>query len=395
MDRLTVWLDTQRAAGTLRRLRPLERLADGRVQLLEADNAPSAPLLDFSSNDYLAFSKHPDIIDAGRSALEKMGAGAGAARLMSGDLAIHHQLEQEIARLKGKEAALLFGSGYMANTGIIPALVGRHDAVFTDRLNHASIYDGCRLAGAKMVRFHHNDLNHLEELLRHKRGSGQALIIVESVYSMDGDCCPLKELEQLKQRYDCLLMVDEAHATGVFGLNGGGMIEQVGVGAAVDIAMGTFGKALGSYGAYAAASQEVINYLVNRARSFIFSTALPPAVVAASLAAVRLTRQQPELRRDLQARVSHFKQCLHDGGMTADLGPSQIIPIVVGDSNKAVALASELIGRRIFVTAVRPPTVPRGTARLRFSITRHLGREELAAAAAALISVLKKHAVIA
>ncbi len=395
MDRLTVWLDTQQAAGTLRRLRPLNRLADGRVQLLEADNAPSATLLDFSSNDYLAFSRHPDIIEAGLSALEKMGAGAGAARLMSGDLAIHHQLEQEIARLKGKEAAVLFGSGYMANTGIIPALVGRHDVVFTDRLNHASIYDGCRLAGAKMVRFRHNDLNHLEEQLQHKRGSGQALIIVESVYSMDGDCCPLKELVQLKQRYDCLLMVDEAHATGVFGPNGGGMIEQVGVGAAVDIAMGTFGKALGSYGAYAAASQEVINYLVNRARSFIFSTALPPAVVAASLAAVRLTRQQPELRRDLQARVAHFKQCLHDGGMTADLGPSQIIPIVVGDSNKAVALASELIGRRIFVTAVRPPTVPRGTARLRFSITRHLGGEDLAAAASALITVLKKHAVIA
>jgi len=371
------WLTEQKKKDLLRRLTPVKRLPAGQ---LVVPGHTSRPLLDFSSNDYLGLSTHPGLIAQSRHFLELAGCGAGAARLMSGNLAMYHQLEEEMAQLKGQEAALLFGSGYMANCGVIPALVGRNDIIFTDRLNHASIYDGCGLSRAKMVRFHHNDLNHLEELLQKQRGKGTALIVVESLYSMDGDRCPLQNLVQLKEKFDCLLMVDEAHATGVFGENGGGIIEEDGVASRVDIAMGTFGKALGSYGAYIAASRTMIDFLINRARTFIYSTGLPPAVIGASLAATRIIRQEPELRRDLFAKVECFKAALGAKGL-ANLGPSQIVPIMIGQSSRAMHIAHALRDQGIFATAVRPPTVPEGTARLRFSITRHLSHEALQKAA--------------
>ena len=369
----------------LRQLTPVKRLASG--QLLMQDHA-GLPLLDFSSNDYLALSSHAELIEQSRRFLDKAGCGAGAARLMSGDLAMYHLLEAETAQLKGREAALLFGSGYMANCGVIPALMGRHDVIFADRLNHASIYDGCSLSNAKIVRFRHNDMNHLEELLRRQRGKAGALIVVESLYSMDGDRCPLRDIVALKDKYNCLLMVDEAHATGLFGRRGGGIIEEEGVTDRVDIAMGTFGKALGSYGAYVAADRPMIDLLINRARTFIYSTGLPPAVIGASLAAIRIVRQQPELRHDLFARVDFFKEALRDNGLT-DLGPSQIVPILIGDSGRAVRIAQLLRDQGVYATAVRPPTVPRGTARLRFSVTRHLGREELAHTATLISAALR------
>jgi glycine C-acetyltransferase/8-amino-7-oxononanoate synthase len=365
----------------------LERLDHGRIRLLAADPS-SPPLLDFSSNDYLGLSLDQRLIAAGRDALARYGCGSGGARLMSGDLAIHHRLEEEIAALKNKEAALLFGSGYLANAGIIPALAGRHDVIFTDRLNHASIYDGCRLSGAEVVRFAHNDLTQLADLLARKRGANQALIVVESIYSMDGDRCPLRDLVALKERYGCLLLVDEAHATGIYGRNGGGVIEEEGISEQVDLAMGTFGKALGSYGAYVAASGKMIDYLLNRARSFIFSTALPPATVAASLAAIGIVRTQPEIRGELLEKVRFFKERLALGGFK-ELGPSQIVPLIIGEAGKALAAAEDLKREGLFVTAVRPPTVPEGSARLRLSITRHHSQEDLAMAADAIKGALK------
>ena len=380
------WLDQQREKGGLRSLRSVIRRGKGRL-VLAGDDAQE--LLDFSSNDYLGLAEHPALIAAAQEALNRFGAGSGASRLMSGDLAVHHELEEAVALLKGKEAALTFGSGYMANAGIIPALVARHDLIFSDRLNHASIHDGCRLSGARLVRFRHNDLNHLAELLTKKRGTGTALIVVESIYSMDGDRCPLPELVALKERFGCLLMVDEAHATGVFGENGGGVIEEDGVGSGVDLAMGTFGKALGSYGAYVAGNRVLIEYLLNRARSFVFSTALPPAVAAASLAAAQLIRQEPALRHELHEKIEYFKGLLRTGGYNADLGPSQIIPIRVGESRAALNKADLLRKKRIFATAVRPPTVPEGTARLRFSIPRHHSTADLAQAATALLEIME------
>ncbi|MBU0483676.1 MAG: 8-amino-7-oxononanoate synthase [Proteobacteria bacterium] len=396
MEYLKEWLKKRKASGICRELFPIERLGGGRVRAAgsnggyaESRGSENQELIDFSSNDYLALSEHPEVIAASRHYLEKIGTGAGAARLMSGDLALYHELEQEVASLKGKAGALIFGSGYLANIGLIPALIGRGDVVFCDRFNHASIYDGCRLSMARLVRFRHNDLAHLEELLIKERGQGRALIVVESIYSMDGDRCPLPELVALKKKYDCLLMVDEAHATGIFGKNGGGVIQEDGVAAEVDIAMGTFGKALGSYGAYVASSEEMVNYLVNRARSFIYSTALPPAVVGASLAALKIVREQPQLRRQLQAKVALFKEILGTGGV-ADLGPSQIVPVLVGDSGLAMELAAEGRANKVFVTAVRPPTVPQGTARLRFSITLHHSDSDLERTASLVVDLLRR-----
>ena len=390
MELIKKFLLERQKAGTLRRLSPLIRLGRGWIRLLDSEDE----LLDFSSNDYLALSEHPEVIAASKKYLEMFGAGAGAARLMSGDMEINHLLEQEIAQFKSKEAALTFGSGYLANTGIIPALAGRGDLIITDRLNHASIYDGCILSGARTIRFRHNDLAHLEQILHEKRSQfNTVLVVVESIYSMDGDRCPLAELVSLKKRYGFLLMVDEAHATGLYGPNGSGIIEEDNVSDGVDIAMGTFGKALGSYGAYAAASQEIVDFLVNRARTFIYSTALPPAVVGANLAALYLVKSEPQLRLDLYQKVAFFKKQLRKNGLKDDPGPSQIIPVMIGDSTKALAIAEELQKNHIYVKAVRPPTVPEGSARLRFSITRYHRESHLKKCAKSLAGALHKASV--
>jgi 8-amino-7-oxononanoate synthase len=387
MERMKKFLAEREKTRTLRFLAPLTRLGRGWVKPLDSDQR----LLDFSSNDYLALSEHPEVISASRKYLEMFGAGAGAARLMSGDLEINHLLEQEIAQLKSTEAALTFGSGYLANTGIIPALAGRGDLIITDRLSHASIYDGCLLSGARTIRFRHNDLTHLKQILQEKRSQfNSCLVIVESIYSMDGDRCPLAELVKLKKDHDFLLMVDEAHATGLYGENGAGVIEEDKVSSAVDIAMGTFGKALGSYGAYAAGSRELIKFLVNTARSFIYSTALPPAVIGATLASLYLVKTEPQLRLDLHEKVAYFKKQLRKNGFRDDPGTTQIIPVMVGDSAKALAIAEELRQKHVYVKAVRPPTVPDGTARLRFSITRYQQQKDLKECARTLVSALRK-----
>lgn len=387
MDILKRWLAEYSAVGRYRRLQPMAERRDGHVVVAGKDGLP---LMDFSSNDYLALSQHPEVIRGSRAALEKYGAGAGSARLMSGDLTLFHQLEKEVADFKGCEAALLFGSGYLANVGMIPALVGRHDAVFVDRLDHASIYDGCRLAGARLLRFRHNDLEHLEYLLKKERGPGRGLVVVESLYSMDGDIASLPGLVDLKNRYSCLLLVDEAHATGVFGANGGGLVQAAGLEGAVDVVMGTFGKALGSYGAYVAGSSTLRDYLINRARSFIYTTGLPPAVVGASLAAVRLVRNSPGLRGQLADNAAYFKECLQAAGLPGTPGPTQIVPILVGDSIGALRLAEECQRLGLFATAVRPPTVPEGAARVRFSVTLHHRKPELAAAARLVLGACRQ-----
>ncbi len=366
------WLKQRKSCGLLRSLHPLKRAVGGGVFSL----ADSRSLVDFSSNDYLALSHHPAVVESGLKYLKKYGTGAGAARLMSGDCDYHHELERAIARYKGKAAALLFGNGYMANAGIIPALVGRHDVIFSDRLNHASIVDGCQLSGAKTWRFRHNDMAHLQELLQEKRGDGRALVIVESLYSMDGDRAPLGELVRLKQQFDCVLLVDEAHATGLFGATGSGLVEEAGVTAEVELVMGTFGKGLGSYGAYVAADSVWIDFLMNRARSFIYSTALPPAVIGASLGALKVVQTEPRLAGDLRRKTLFLESCFAKEGIVLGSG-SQIVPLMIGESDRAMRIAGELRQQGFYVTAVRPPTVPENTARLRFSVTLHQSDEEL------------------
>ncbi len=357
------FLRQRKEEGLLRKLKPASAR---RGCVISFDGKE---FIDFSSNDYLGFSCHPRLIEAGKKALDEFGASSSASRLLSGDLLIHHRLEEKIARFKRKEAALVFNSGYQANVGIISALYGKGDCIFSDRLCHASILDGIFLSGAKHFRYRHNDSSHLEQLLKKERGKfKRALIITETIFSMDGDRALLGELAGLKEKYDCRLMVDEAHATGIFGKNGSGVVEEEGLEQEVDFIMGTFSKALGSFGAYLAASKEVKEYLINTCRSFIYSTALPPAVIACNLEALDLVKELPERRQALLKGAQYLRKALKEKGFQVK-GSSQIVPVVIGEVLQAAALAQKLRKQGYWVLPIRPPTVPQGQARLRFSLS--------------------------
>lgn len=355
----------------VRTLRPASSRGGGRIRFGEKE------YIDLSSNDYLGLSSHPKIKEAQIEAAERFGASSSASRLLSGDLELHHDLEREIARFKDKEAGLVFNSGYQANIGIIGALCKKGDAIFADRLNHASLVDGALLSGARVFRFQHNDLDHLKSLLDSERDKyGEALIITESVFSMDGDKAPLRELVSIKDKHNCQIMVDEAHATGIFGENGTGLIEEKGASQSVDIIMGTFGKALGGFGAYLVSSKETVDHMINSCRSFIYSTALPPAVIAGNIASLGIVRDEPE-RRETLLKNADF---LRDGLKSLILnvrGSSQIIPIILGDNNTAVTMSDALKDKGYWALPIRPPTVPVGESRLRLSLTYNHSREIL------------------
>ena len=338
----------------------------------------------FCSNDYLGLAAHPALREAASDALDRYGFGSGASRLVSGTSPLHQELEQRIARFKGTESALVFNSGYAANTGIIPALVKEDDVVLSDSLNHASIIDGCRLSRARIEVYRHGDLEHAEDLLRKNRSANRRLIVTDGVFSMDGDLAPLPGLVSLSQKYDALLMIDDAHATGVLGRTGRGTGEHFGIKDGIHIQMGTLGKALGSFGAYAAGSRDLIDYLLNRARSFIFSTALPPAVCAASLAAFTVIENRPELRERLWQNQAYYVNALKERGI--ETGPTQtpIVPIMVGDTLRACIASERLFERGIFASSIRPPTVPDGTSRIRTTVTAMHSRDELDKAIQAL-----------
>jgi 8-amino-7-oxononanoate synthase len=365
MERISDFLTQRKADGLLRVLKPADLRRDGKIYF------DGAELFDFSSNDYLALSDHPRLKEASKKAVESLGASASASRLLSGDLKIHHQLEDRVAEFKGRESALVFNSGYQANVGIVSALYDKGDAVFCDRLSHASIIDAVRLSGAKLFRFGHNDLEHLESLLK-KEGDKftNRLIVTETVFSMDGDKSPLKELVNIKDKHSCFLMVDEAHATGIFGPNGAGVVEEEGLSDRIELIMGTFSKALGSFGAYLACSEKIKQYLINSCRSFIYSTALPPAVIAANIEAINIVKDEPSRRRTLLANADFFRTRLCGEGFDVP-GSSQIVPLIVGDCGRAARLSGKLQQNGFWVLPIRPPTVPQGQARLRFSLTYH------------------------
>ncbi len=297
------------------------------------------------------------------------GWGSGASPLISGYGEGHRRLEEELAQFEGTEAALLFSSGFAANAGTIAALVGPGDVVFTDRKNHASLLDGCRLSRADVRVYPHCDCRRLEELLARCGHYRRRLIATDGLFSMDGDLAPLEELAELAERRDAMLLVDEAHATGVFGAQGRGVAEHLGVEDRVDVRVGTLSKALGSVGGFVAGSRSLVEWLVNRARPYVFSTAPPPAVAAAALAALRIVRDEPERRRRLLAQAESARSELVAQGWDTGGSASQIIPVVVGDAARAVELAAALRDRGLFVPAIRPPTVPQGEACLRISLT--------------------------
>ena len=382
-------LQALRAEGLYRSMRVIGGAQGSSVEL------DGKRVLLLCSNNYLGLADHPALKRAAVAGVE-LGVGSGASRLVSGTMELHERLERRIAAFKGTERALLFNSGYAANTGIISALVGRGDAIFSDRLNHASIIDGARLSRAGLHRYQHGDMAELERMLQEKGGKGRRLIVTDGVFSMDGDIAPLQTLVQLARRYQALLMVDDAHGTGVLGASGRGSGELCGAMDGIDIHMGTLGKGLGSFGAYAAASGTICDYLVNKARSFIFSTSLPPAVLAASLAAVDLvdSPEGAQLRAQLAANAALFKQRLTAYGFDLMGSETQIVPVFVGPAEATMEFSRQLLEQGLFVQGIRPPTVPAGSCRLRCTIMATHTTEELEAAAESMRSVGTRLGVI-
>jgi 8-amino-7-oxononanoate synthase len=341
-------------------------------------------LANFSSNDYLGLANHPALIDAAAAATRRHGIGSGASRLLVGDTAAHRALESAAAKWTHSERALAFASGYAANIGILSTLVGTGDAIFSDELNHASLIDGCRLSRATTVVYPHRDLDALEKLMDARPG-GRRLVCTESVFSMDGDRAPLKELAALCRRFEAAMVVDEAHAMGVVGPSGAGACVDAGLASNVDVRVGTLGKALGTFGAFVATSSAVTDLLINRARTLIYSTSLPPCICAASRVAIELA-SAGELQRRLWRNIHRFGEGLARLGFPSH-SDSSIFPVVLGEPKRALAAAEFLRARGILVKAIRPPTVPMGTSRLRFSICASHTKEQIDRALDALGSL--------
>lgn len=337
-----------------------------------------AQRVNFASNNYLGLAEDPRVRRAAAQAARRWGGGATASRLMGGTLSLHRELEAEIADLKRCPAALVFPSGYHANTGMIPALAGPEDTIFLDRLAHASLVDGARLSRARLKVFRHNDPDDLDRVLARTTGPGRRWVVTESVFSMDGDRAPLPDIVAVSERRGARTYVDEAHGTGVWGPDGSGGINAFGLTGRVDVAMGTLSKAFAAQGGFVCGSVELIDWAVNRARAFIYSTALAPAAAAAALAALRIARSEPA-RRD---RLFALSRRLREGLGATGEGP--IVPFRVGADDAAVALSQRLWDRGLFAPAVRPPTVPKGTARVRFSLTAAHTEADIDAAVAAV-----------
>jgi 8-amino-7-oxononanoate synthase len=383
-DALEAQLQTLTAAGLKRSLRQVQHRRGGMVML------GGQRVTDFASNDYLGLAADPRVARAASAVLQAEGTGAGAARLISGNHPIHERLEHTLARLKQCEFALLFPSGYMVNVGAIPALVDESDVIFSDSLNHASLIDGCRLARATVRVFPHNDLEALAQMLIAERSQyRRALIVVEGVFSMDGDLCPLDRLVPLARRHQAWTYVDDAHGTGVLGEKGAGTLEHFGVASLVDVVVGTLGKALGTSGAYVGGSKALVEFLVSSARSFIYTTASPPAMAAATLEALRIADVETWRRDAVRDRARRLRTKLVASGHELT-GPDDghIVPIPVGDPVRTMRATAELRRRGFLVGGVRPPTVPVGTSRLRISLSAVHPIEMVDALAANVTDVL-------
>jgi 8-amino-7-oxononanoate synthase len=367
-------LEELRALGLHRRTRMVSGPQGPHVLL------DGKPVLLLCSNNYLGLADHPQVRAAAADAAMRWGVGAGASRLISGTMTIHRRLEERLAEFKGREAALLFGSGYLANTGVISALARPGDVVFSDALNHASIIDGCRLSRAEVFVYEHCDMEHLEWGVDQTEGRG-ALIVTDGVFSMDGDMAPLEEIADIADRHGLRTMVDEAHGTGTLGPAGRGAVAEAGVEDEIDVIMGTLGKALGSYGAFVACDRLMARYLVNAARTFIFSTAPPPPAVAGALAALDLLEDRPRRVHKLAANAAALRTELTREGFDLNGCRTHIVPLVVRDAELALRICETALGDGVFAQAIRPPTVPPMTSRLRLAVMASHQEEELRTAA--------------
>jgi 8-amino-7-oxononanoate synthase len=375
-------LDDLRERGLYRRMKVVSGPQGPRVLL------DGKPVLLLCSNNYLGLADHPRVREAAAEAAMRYGAGAGASRLVSGNMTIHRRLEEQLADFERAESCLLFGSGYLANAGVVSALAGEGDVVFSDALNHASIIDGCRLARADTFVYDHLDMGHLEWGLRQAEGRG-SLIVTDGVFSMDGDVAPLAEIAGLAQRYDVRVLVDEAHGTGALGPDGRGAVAAAGLEDEIDVIVGTLGKSLGSYGAYVCCERSLAKYLINSARTLIFSTALPPPAVAAAMAALGLLREQPRRVEKLQRNGRVLREALVSHGLPVGPSETQIIPLIVGDAAETVRASERALERGVFAQAIRPPTVPEDTSRLRLAVMASHTRSELREAAVTLAAAVR------
>jgi len=349
-------------SGLYRRLRTITSNQEAHVTIGGKD------YVSFSSNNYLSLANHRQVKEAAVNAIKKYGCGAGASRLIVGTMELHTHLEERIAQFEGKPAAILFCTGYVANVGVITALVKGGDIVIVDRLNHASIIDAVRLSGARLLVYPHRDMKRLESILKRYRSVGKKLIVTDSVFSMDGDFAPLPAIVKLARKYKAITMVDEAHATGIIGLSGRGVSEHFGVAQDIDIIMGTLSKAIGSLGGFVVGTKELIDYLHNKARSFIYTTALPPAVCAAAIASFDIIESQPGLRKKFWDRVDQAKKGLGKIGFNLLNTESHIIPVFVGNEKTVMEMSRYLYENGILVPGIRQPTVPKNTARLRITL---------------------------
>lgn len=358
---ITEELDKIQGAGLKRALKTVES-PQGPVVTIDGKECVL-----LCSNDYLGLANRLEVKEAAKEAIERWGFGSGASRLVSGNMTPHAELEERLRSFKGTEAAILFNSGYQANIGLISALSQRSTEIFSDRLNHASIVDACRLSLATVRRYPNRDTDSLERLLK-RSTAAHKLIITDGVFSMDGSIAPLKEITGLLDRYNATLIVDDAHSTGVLGKTGRGTLEHFGIDHPSIVQMGTLGKALGTFGAYVAGSRLLVELLVSKARPFIYTTALPPSVAAASVAAIEIIEREPALREKLWSNVEFFRQNLPEGIDT--LGSStQIIPLIIGDASRTMEVSARLLERGVFIQGIRPPTVPENTSRLRVTVT--------------------------
>ncbi len=381
------------------RLAELERVGlSRRLRLVSGPQGPTVlldgkPVLLLCSNNYLGLADHPQVREAAADAAMRWGVGAGGSRLISGTMTVHRRLEERLATFAGRQACLLFGSGYLANLGVIGALASSGDTVFSDELNHASIIDGCRLSRAEVVVYRHRDTEHLLWCMRHhgrRDGDARSLVVTDSVFSMDGDVAPLEEIIELAHAVGARVAVDEAHAIGTFGPGGRGVLAQAGLDGEVDAIVGTLGKSLGSYGAYVCADEATVRYMLNTSRSFIFSTAPSPPATAGALAALELLEERPHRVERLAANARALRRSLASEGFAVAESEMHIVPLVVGDERDTTRLCQAALEQGVFAQAIRPPTVPAGTSRLRLAAMASHTSSDMRLAAGVLATAARK-----
>jgi glycine C-acetyltransferase len=386
---LSEQLENWKQAGTYQRLRELQSACEP-VALVDGRE-----VINLASNNYLGLANHPKLVEASVQAAKKFGAGSGAVRTISGTMSIHLELERRIAAFKNVEACVVFQSGFTANAGTVSSILTRDDHVISDELNHASIIDGCRLSRAKIHVFAHRDPSSAESKLKDLQGApGRKLLISDGVFSMDGDIAPLEELVAIAERYGAIMMVDDAHSSGVLGRNGRGTIDHFGLHGRVDIQVGTLSKAVGVLGGYVCGSRDFIEYLYHRARPFLFSTSHPPAVAAACLAAFEILEQEPQRIETLWSNTEYFQETLRANGFSTGQSQTPITPIIVGEAKTAFAFSRRLFDEGLFATGIGFPTVPEGKARIRTIVTSAHTREQLDRAIEILIRVAREMSIL-